>query len=158
MSILVVGLGNPGDNYTNTPHNAGYIFLDLLKSILLNNTSLHTTHSIKEAKTYTAELFEIFNTKKNLSDLSKRKYLTLLKPLVFMNQSGQAVSDYIDYYKISPASIFIAFDDLDIPYGQYKIQNSRYPKTHNGVNSTLSSIQKRNFSLSNLYSVRIGID
>jgi PTH1 family peptidyl-tRNA hydrolase len=79
--------------------------------------------------------------------------LVFIKPNTMMNNSGEAVRDTSDYYKISPEDIFVVHDDLDLPLGEYKIQFGVGPKVHNGVNSV-----EKHMKTSDFWRVRIGID
>lgn len=117
---LIVGLGNPGKEYANTPHNLGFLFVDFLKNYIKDSKEFVPITTNK--KEY--ELIEFAD-----SDLK------LLKPLLYMNLSGEALQSYLKYQNISPEKILIAFDDLDIPFGNYKFQYNKFPKDHNGITS-----------------------
>src|SRR5688572_24973629 len=98
---LIVGLGNPGKEYENTRHNAGFIFVDEVAK------QKDPRVAWKEKDNY---LF------------IKLDELVLVKPLTFMNDSGSAVRRISDFYKISPEDVTVAHDDLDIVLGAYKYQ------------------------------------
>jgi PTH1 family peptidyl-tRNA hydrolase len=102
---LVVGIGNPGEKYKNTRHNAGFLVVDQLKA--------------RNSK------FQILNSNK----------LKIFKSDVFMNESGIFVKQLVDQYKLDPSDLYIVHDDLDVPLGSYKIQFGIGPKVHNGVKS-----------------------
>lgn len=72
---------------------------------------------------------------------------------VFMNNSGEAVKKLVGFYKVSPDSLYIIHDDLDIPLGQYKIQKGRGPKLHYGVQSVEQALGTPDF-----WRVRVGVD
>lgn len=131
---LIVGLGNPGKKYENTRHNAGYIMLDEI-SLLLKS----------------------FDYKDDvLRKVSFAKYknkITLLKTLTFMNESGLAVSSFMNYYKIKPIDLIVIHDDLDIKLGDYKMQFGVGPKLHNGISSIEQSLGVKDF-----FRVRLGVD
>lgn len=131
---LIVGLGNPGIEYEKTRHNVGFAFIDYVsKRLGLSfNTKFHS------------EIAEYH--------LGTEKFM-FVKPQTFMNDSGLAVSEIVNYYKINPEEIYIVFDDLDIMEGEFKVQNTKYPKVHNGINSIIEQTGKDNFNY-----VRIGID
>lgn len=131
---LFIGLGNPGKEYENTRHNVGAKFIDFLTEKLCLNyqekfKSLYADIQIKGEK------------------------VIFLKPQTFMNSSGSAVREAVDFYKIKNEEIFLAFDDLDILEGEWKLQLGKYPKVHNGVNDVIEKlgVDKINF-------IRIGID
>lgn len=103
---LIIGLGNPGEEYKNTRHNAGYLVVDQLKSKISNSQS-PISNQIK-----------IFKSDK------------------FMNESGVFVKHLISKYpNISISDLYIIHDDLDIKLGEYKIQLGHSPKDHNGIKS-----------------------
>lgn len=128
---LVVGLGNPGDKYKNNRHNVGHLLVDEL------------------VKTYGEVVWE----SKFESEMMKVPGIIFLKPMTFMNRSGEAVSEVVNFYKISVDDLYLIHDDLDIRLGEYKIQNAIGPKVHNGVNSIESSLGKSDF-----WRVRVGVD
>lgn len=135
---LVVGLGNIGKEYNYTPHNAGFLCLDILKDIYGDS-----------APWYEEGLFQsmIFKMKINYTEV------VLLKPMTFMNRSGDAVDKYIDKKEINPSDIILIHDDLDIPLGKYKIGIKIAPKQHNGVISV-----ERRLKYIDFLRVRIGVD
>lgn len=112
---LIVGLGNPGDKYTMTRHNAGFWFVDLLAQ--QSNSRLAAE----------AKLFGIAGKWSPHSD----KWL--LKPSTFMNASGKSVAAITNYYKISPAEILVVHDELDLPPGQAKLKFGGGHGGHNGL-------------------------
>jgi peptidyl-tRNA hydrolase, PTH1 family len=131
---LIVGLGNPGKEYENTRHNAGASFVDfLVKKMNLN-------------------FVEKFRSLYVDTQINGEKII-FIKPQTFMNDSGSAVVETAKFFKILPENIFIAFDDLDIIEGEWKLQLGKYPKIHNGVNDIIQKLgtDKVNF-------IRIGID
>lgn len=131
---LIAGLGNPGKEYEKTRHNAGFGFIDFF----MRKFELQTNNAFQ------SELAEI--------SLNGEKCY-LLKPQTFMNKSGIAVSEIVRFYKIPDQNIFIAFDDLDIREGDFKIQKGKYPKVHNGVNDIINKL-----GTDELNFIRIGVD
>lgn len=129
---IVIGLGNYGEEFANTRHNAGYVFVDNIIKILGGAWS-------KEGK---------FN-----SEIYKYKDIVFIKPQTFMNISGEVVSKIYNFYKIDANDLWIAHDDLDIVLGDYKIQKGVGPKVHNGIISVQETIGTSDF-----WRVRIGID
>lgn len=127
---LIVGLGNPGPEYQRTRHNVGFVFLDKLTK---------------------GERFSF--DKKMEGEVLKLKNFVLLKPHTFMNDSGRAVRKIVDFYKMSVESVIVVHDDLDIAFGEYKIQKEKGPKVHNGVKSVEECLGRADF-----WRVRIGID
>lgn len=141
--FLVTGLGNPTKEYEYTPHNAGYIFVDMLREYLLKNVGLDVSDWVNEKKLFLS----------NICRIKKEGELIgiLQKPLTYMNNSGSAVNLLTEKYPIN--QYILVHDDLDIPLGKYKIQRGRSPKDHKGVLSVESVLKERDF-----LRVRLGID
>jgi len=132
---LLVGLGNPGDRYRQTRHNAGFRFLDHLAShVGLRFASVPRF----QAETATWERPE--------------GRVLLVKPQTFMNDSGHAVAAAARYYRIEPADIFIAFDDLDLPSGKLRLRRGGGHGGHNGLKSINQHLGDTGYSR-----IRIGI-
>lgn len=127
---LIVGLGNPGKEYSTTRHNAGFEFVDSLSG---------------RAKFTPDSKFE--------SLLYKDKNILFVKPQTFMNESGRAVRKILDFYKLSVDDVILVHDDLDLKLGEYKIQKGIGPKVHNGVSSVEASLPDKNF-----LRLRLGVD
>lgn len=141
---IVVGLGNPGERYRETRHNAGFMFVERLRNILIDKG-----YSFKEWESEDA-----FN-----ADISKGSVegdeVWLIKPALFMNRSGEVVAKIVDKKDIDDVSksLFLIHDDLDLKLGQFKIQNGVSPKGHNGVNDVEAHLHTIDFMR-----VRIGVD
>ena len=131
---LIIGLGNPGKEYSYSFHNAGFMLIDYLRE-------------------NSKDKFEIANKKNYELTTFPGKNLKLLKPLTFMNNSGQVIAEFLKYNEYKPEEILIAFDDLDIEFGEYKLQHGKFPKSHNGINSIQNATGETNY----LY-FRIGIE
>jgi len=124
---LIVGLGNPGKEYINTRHNIGFSILEIFNG-LPNYDNLS------------------FNVDKKFHGyIAKDQNIILLKPITFINNSGQAVRAVADYYKIKSEDILIIHDDLDITFGDIKIQQNKSAAGHNGVSSIISHLGSNNF-------------
>jgi peptidyl-tRNA hydrolase, PTH1 family len=131
---LVVGLGNPGRQYSNTRHNIGFNVIDYLceqKKIKCDKSKFNALYG------------EYF--------LDGHKVL-IAKPLTFMNRSGQAVLDLFNYYKISLNNLIIIYDDVDLDTGKLRIRPSGSSGTHNGMKSVIYQLQSEEFAR-----IRIGI-
>jgi PTH1 family peptidyl-tRNA hydrolase len=112
-----VGLGNPGETYRDTRHNVGYMVLDEVAR------RMSTT----------------FQHEKRWNCMLARSGATwLLKPLTFMNLSGEAVASVAHFYKIAPAETLVAFDDVDMPIGSLRLRASGSAGGHNGMRSIIS--------------------
>lgn len=114
---LVVGLGNPGPQYSYNRHNVGFLAVDEI-------AAEYNFPDFKTKKSCLCSEGEIANEK-----------IVLLKPLVFMNNSGQAVGDFARFYKIPLEHIYVLHDDLDVPFGKVKIKQGGGHGGHNGLKS-----------------------
>lgn len=132
---LIVGLGNPGAKYESTRHNVGFWTVDQLAGSCGESFS-------KEAR-FNSELSRVFYCGKDVR---------LLKPLTFMNLSGQAIGEVSRYYKIEPEEILIVHDELDLPPGVAKLKKGGGHGGHNGLRDTVSHLNTKDF-----YRLRIGI-
>ena len=136
-TLLMVGLGNTGDEYTNTRHNAGFMLVDRLQQAW-------GAMPWKEKKMYKAYLSEaIFNNQK----------IILVKPTTFMNLSGESVASLVNFYKIDYKNLWVIYDDLDLPLGKIRLRTDGSAGTHNGMKSILTSVPANNFPR-----LRIGIE
>lgn len=130
----IFGLGNPDEKYKKTRHNSGSFFVDFI-------LEKKSCNEFKENK-YVAGLVSINDA------------LVLIKPITYMNLSGESFAKSIKYFKIDKQDeIYIAYDDLDIKFGEYKIHFNKYPKIHNGILNILDHSQGYKF-----WNIRIGID
>lgn len=137
---LIVGLGNPGKKYEKTRHNAGFLALDQLQEKLQHK-------NISDWK-----LKENFNAKVAETKLDLEKIL-LVKPMTFMNKSGQTINLIMNYYsKLEPSDIIVIHDDIDLDFGEFRIQQNRSSAGHKGVQSIIEHIDSKNFNR-----VRIGV-
>ena len=131
--LLLVGLGNPGPNSTNNRHNIGFKIIDAINT--------HFKLSKQKPK------FKGLLTTGSID--SKKVYA--IKPLTFMNNSGTAVKELIDYFKIDAKDVIVFHDDLDVDFGKIKAKFGGSSAGHNGIESIDKFIGKD-------YSrVRIGI-
>lgn len=131
---LIVGLGNPEQEYSNTRHNMGFDTVNKL------------------AKQYEIEI----NKKKfkgvyGTGNIEGEKVI-ILKPQTYMNLSGESIKEAIDFYKIEGKNIIIIYDDIDIKPGIIKVRKTGGPGTHNGMKSVIQNIQMKKFPR-----VRVGI-
>lgn len=134
---LICGLGNPGDEYKNTRHNAGFIFVDVFAKEL--NAS-----EFRKKNDFNALIAES-------GDGSEK--IIFMKPLTFMNKSGEAVSKVANFYKIQASDIFIVYDDIDLPLGSLRFRKSGSAGTHNGMRSIISNLGSQDFPR-----LRLGIE
>ncbi len=123
---LIFGLGNPGIDYDKTRHNIGFMFLDYI------------------TKNATFSLNKKFNALECELSISGEKVL-FIKPLTYMNNSGDVVIKYINYYKLTSDDILIIQDDLDMPVGKYKLLFNHGDGGHNGIKSIIACLKSREF-------------
>ncbi|MEI0610936.1 aminoacyl-tRNA hydrolase [Brachyspira pilosicoli] len=127
MTKLVIGLGNPGEEYKNHRHNIGFIIIDKLAQ----NLSLKFDNNKKKSLFTRAKL--------NNTDF------ILLKPQTFMNLSGESAIYISKFFNIKPEDIIVIYDDMDIPFGTFKIKKGGSSGGHNGIKSLIAQLQTDNF-------------
>jgi PTH1 family peptidyl-tRNA hydrolase len=120
---LIVGLGNPGPEYATTRHNAGFWFVDLL--------AREHGGSFSRERKLQGESAEI--------KIAGQR-LRLLKPLTYMNSSGQSVSAAVSYYKIPPEHVLVAYDELDLPPGRVQLKFDGGGAGHNGIGNVIEHL------------------
>jgi len=121
---LIVGLGNPGKEYENTRHNIGFMVID---------------NYLKNEK---------FKTKFNgmyLKKVINNEEVIFLKPLSYMNLSGEVVKKYVDYFKINLSDLLIISDDLDMPCFKIKLKYKGSSGGHNGLKNIIQNINTEEF-------------
>jgi peptidyl-tRNA hydrolase, PTH1 family len=131
---LVVGLGNPGLKYKNTRHNLGFKVVDTLAG----------EWDIKISKKYCQSVLGTGRIEGNS--------VALVKPLTFMNNSGQAVKGLLNYYKINPQDLIVVCDDFSLEVERIRIRKNGSSGGHNGLKSIIGEIGTNDF-----IRVRIGI-
>ena len=116
--FLIIGLGNPGEKYAHTRHNAGFEVMDLLEK------QYAVTLRKKVLQPWAAAEWT-----------DGRKKIVLCKPLTFMNNSGIAVKKLMDRFGVPPEQVLILYDDIDLPPGKVRVRKNGGPGTHNGMRS-----------------------
>jgi peptidyl-tRNA hydrolase, PTH1 family len=135
---IIIGLGNPGEKYLDTRHNAGFLAVDAIA----RHCDADTFTLDKKYAALTAEVF-----------MGGRKII-LAKPTTFMNRSGETVRALCDFYKADITSdIIILHDDLDIAIGDYKDAQNRSAAGHNGIIDIIEKMGTKDFRR-----IRIGIE
>lgn len=131
---LVVGLGNPGDEYARTRHNAGFMAVE------------------RAARAWGIELRgRLFKSRTGLARHGGEEVLCVL-PKTFMNRSGTAVRAALDGRGVGPDRLVVVYDDLDIPLGEIRVRRSGRPGTHKGLISVAGELGTHEFAR-----IRIGI-
>lgn len=131
---LFIGLGNPGAQYENTRHNAGFMTMD----VLAKNLNLD------------------FNQEKFSACFAKGKIqgedIILLKPTTYMNNSGLALRQCLDFYKLSMDDVVVIYDDVDLPVGKLRLRQQGSAGGHNGIKSIIQCGGTNHFNR-----VRVGV-
>lgn len=120
IDFLVVGLGNPGIQYENTRHNAGFMALDALADDL----------GVKVDRAR----FRSYCCEAKMGD----KRVLLMKPQTYMNNSGEAVREAMQFYKLTPDRVLIMFDDISLPVGGLRVRRNGGAGGQNGVKSIIA--------------------
>lgn len=133
---LIVGLGNPEPKYDHTRHNIGFEAVDVL--------ARSWQISLNENRKFQG----MFGEGRD----SQGHKVRLLKPLTYMNRSGQAIRAVVDWFKLPPESVLVIYDDMDLPLGRIRLRLSGSAGGHNGMKSTIEHLGTQNFPR-----LRIGI-
>lgn len=115
FDYVIAGLGNPGAPYQNTRHNAGFMAVDRL---------LESYKPLKEKQRFKAQTYEC---------VIEGKKVLVIKPLTFMNLSGEAVARTLRFYKIPAEKLIVMFDDISLPLGKIRVRPSGSCGGHNGM-------------------------
>ena len=131
---LIVGLGNPGEEYAHTRHNAGFETLALLE-----------------------KQYEITLGRKMLQGLlaektTETRKIVLCAPQTFMNRSGECVEKVMKWYHCEPDHLMVIYDDIDLPPGRVRVRREGGPGTHNGMRSIVEMLGRQDFPR-----IRIGV-
>ncbi len=125
---LIVGLGNPGEEYAETRHNAGFRFIDAL---LVDKTA-----ALREERR--------FRARRGRVEIDGRK-VWLLAPATFMNDSGEAVSRFTQYYGIAPEQLLVVHDEIDLPVGNVRLKQGGGTAGHNGLRDIAERLGSTDF-------------
>lgn len=131
---LIVGLGNPEEEYSKTRHNMGF---DVINELAKENEI-----NVNKSK---------FNGLYGMGNIKDEKVI-LLKPQTYMNLSGESIIQFVKFYKINYDEIIVICDDLDTSVGSIRIRKKGGPGTHNGMKSTVACLNTTDFPR-----VRVGI-
>jgi PTH1 family peptidyl-tRNA hydrolase len=132
---LVVGLGNPEPKYDRTRHNIGFAAIDAIARVW------HV--SLSERRQFQGCLGE---------HVWQGHKIWLLKPLTYMNRSGQSIRAVVDWFKLSPAAVLVIYDDMDLPVGRIRLRQSGSAGGQNGMKSAIAHLGTEQFPR-----LRIGI-
>ena len=131
---LIVGLGNPENEYANTRHNMGF---NVINEIAKQN-------NIEVNKSKFKGLYE--------TTIIQCEKVILLKPQTYMNLSGESIREFVNFYNIEPQKIIIIYDDIDTEKGNIRIRKQGGPGSHNGMKSVIENLKTTDFGR-----IRIGI-
>ena len=133
---LIVGLGNPGKKYDKTRHNIGFDAVDCLAK--------RWQISLAENRRFNGNFGEGF--------AYPGKKVALLKPLTYMNRSGQSIRAALDWFKLEASDVLVIYDDMALPLGRLRIRQAGSAGGHNGVKSAIAHLGSQDFPR-----LRIGI-
>lgn len=131
---LIVGLGNPESDYSKTRHNMGFDVINKLSD----------KFDIKVNKSKFKALYG--------TGLINGEKVVFVKPQTYMNLSGEALQEFVSFYKVENKNIIVIYDDIDTTPGKIRIRKSGGPGTHNGMKSVVNCLNTENFTR-----VRVGI-
>ncbi len=142
---IIVALGNPGEKYKNTRHNVGWLALDfLIAEFKLQNANWE--------KKFHSEILEIHNSP--LPPLTLRGGVIVVKPQTYMNESGKAVKEICDFYKLNyTKDLLVLQDEIDLPLGKIRHTHSSSAAGHNGIKSIIEHLGTQDFQR-----LRIGVE
>jgi len=132
---LIVGLGNPGKQYEETRHNIGFKVIDELAKRMDLSLNQSKFKGLCGIGTYNGEK------------------VMLLKPLTYMNLSGESVRPAMDYYQIDLENLLVVYDELDLPVGKIRLRQKGSAGGHNGIKSLITHLGTQEFKR-----IRIGVD
>jgi len=125
--ILIVGLGNPGDDYAATRHNVGFRVVDCL------------TRALRSRKLRSRGEYSLLVVRE------EQRLLLLMKPLTYMNNSGTAVAEVLERYALAPERMLVVVDDFTLPLGTLRIRRRGSDGGHNGLFSIAFALQTTEF-------------
>ncbi len=131
---LIVGLGNPEEEYSGTRHNMGFDTINKISQ----------KYNVKVIKNKFNGLYEKCNI--------EGKEVILLKPQTYMNLSGNCIREFMNFYKINNDNIIIVYDDMDVEVGQIKVRKKGHAGSHNGMKSIVENLGTIEFAR-----IRVGI-
>ncbi len=123
---LYIGLGNPGAKYANNRHNIGFMAMD----------AIHRAHGFSPWRSK----FQAFAADGTVDTDAGPKKALLLKPQTFMNDSGQAARQALDYYKLDPEAVTVFYVEIDLAPGKFRLKSGGGAAGHNGIRSLISHL------------------
>jgi PTH1 family peptidyl-tRNA hydrolase len=134
MARLILGLGNPGEQYRDTRHNVGFRVVEelarrwhlALDRLECNALTAHRAHATLATEAGTGEGGEV---------------VLLAKPQTYMNRSGHAAHCFVERYELDPGSVLVVYDEVNLPLGKLRLRRSGSPAGHRGLESILESLR-----------------
>lgn len=124
---LIVGLGNPGEKYAHTRHNMGFLTVDLLAE--------QEGQKLNKLK---------FKSAFNIFPFAGQRCL-VMKPQTYMNLSGEAVREAVQFYKIPPERVLVIYDDVSLPVGKLRVRPTGSAGGHNGIKNIIAHLGTQDF-------------
>ena len=124
---LIVGLGNPGEKYAHTRHNMGFLTVDLLAE--------QEGQKLNKVK---------FKSAFNIFPFAGQRCL-VMKPQTYMNLSGEAVREAVQFYKIPPERVLVIYDDVSLPVGKLRVRPTGSAGGHNGIKNIIAHLGTQDF-------------
>ena len=124
---LIVGLGNPGEKYAHTRHNMGFLTVDLLAE--------QEGQKLNKVK---------FKSAFNIFPFAGQRCL-VMKPQTYMNLSGEAVREAVQFYKIPPERVLVIYDDVSLPVGKLRVRPTGSAGGHNGIKNIIAHLGTQEF-------------
>lgn len=131
---LIIGLGNPENEYKNTRHNMGFDTINVL------------------SKKYNIEMNKSKFDAICGDGIIENEKVILIKPQTYMNLSGKSAIQFVNFYKVNMQNVIVIYDDMDVDLGKIKIRKKGGPGSHNGMKSMISELNSQDFPR-----VRVGI-
>ncbi len=125
--FIIAGLGNPGNQYEKTRHNIGFQSIDFIASFL----SVEFSNSKFKSNYAKAQI--------------EGEKVILVKPMSYMNNSGEPIQKFINFFSVNIENLIIIHDDLDLPFGTIKIKKGGGSAGHNGIKSIINHLNNNNF-------------
>lgn len=133
--FIIAGLGNPKKEYDNTRHNIGFAFIDAL------------------ADKYNISVMDVKNKALTGKGIINGQKVLLVKPLTYMNLSGESIRPLVDYFKVDPETeLIVASDDISLPPGQIRVRKKGSAGGHNGLKNIIQHLGSEEFQR-----IRIGV-
>lgn len=125
--LVIVGLGNPGNQYARTRHNVGFDVVD----VLIEKLSAGSPRRMCSALVWETRV--------------DGERVALCKPQTYMNDSGRSVAELVSWYKPDAGRLLIVYDDIDLPLGRLRLRASGSAGTHNGMRSIVAALGRQDF-------------